>query len=95
MKGLCVNISKVDYVYTLGEETGVCVELIQYPVFTRKEWQIFDDAETLARELLEGLYQASYTLVTPEKSHYYSRKQDIREQNKTKERVTLACYRNN
>lgn len=89
MKGLCINISKVDYIYTMGEESGICVELIQYPIFEKNVFDILEDAMQLANELMEGLYQGSYTVVSPDKTYYHSRKQDIREKNKTNERASI------
>jgi hypothetical protein len=88
MKGLCINISKVDYIYTMGEEAGICVELINYPVFSRNQADILEDAEQLAQLLLLRLCQASYTIMTPNKAYYVSRKKDIRDKNKTNEKVT-------
>ena len=37
MVGLCINISETDYIYTMGEEIGFCVELINYPRFPATE----------------------------------------------------------
>ena len=88
MKGLCVNMSKVDYIYTGGEEAGICVELINYPVFQKNFLSILEEAEHLAHELMISLYQKSYTIVTSQKTYYYSRYQDIKEKNKTEERIT-------
>lgn len=88
MKGLCINISKVDYIYTMGEETGVCVEIINYPIFNKEPYVIKLDSILLANELMKGLHQASYTIMCPDETYYFSRKQDIREKNKTSERVT-------
>lgn len=94
MKGLCINISKVDYIYTMGEEAGICVELINYPIFSKNKLDILEDAENLAKKLLEGLHQASYTIVTPRKSYYFSRYMDIREKNRTEDRVTPEGNKN-
>jgi len=89
MKGLCINISKTDYIYTMGEEKGICIELIQFPVFKKNVFDIEEEAMRLAEILLDGLCQASYTVMTPYRTYYYSRKQDIREKNKTEKKLTL------
>lgn len=74
--GLCVNIYQTDYIYTLGEELGFCVELINYPRFPSSSESIFDSAKSLAEFLLVECSQASYTIMTPERTYWYSRKDD-------------------
>lgn len=88
MSGACVNISKVDYIYTMGEETGICVELINFPPFTTTQDEIIQKAERLADMLLEGLCQASYTIMTPKVTQYNSQKMQIKRRNNEDERRT-------
>jgi hypothetical protein len=88
MKGLCVNISKVDYIYTMGEESGVCVELIQYPRFKRSELSIKQEAGELGKELIEKLHQGSCTVMTAYTTYYLTRKREIEERNEMRERMT-------
>ena len=89
MKGLCINISKVDYIYTMGEEIGICVELIQYPRFKKSKGEILVDAIDLGGHLLLGLHQGTFTIMTPNHTFYYTRKDEIMEKNQTKERLTI------
>ena len=88
MSGLCVNISKVDYIYTMGEECGVCVELINYPRFATTETAIYEKAKDLGKALLLGLCQGSFLIMTPINTYYFSRREEIREANKTEDRLT-------
>ena len=88
MKGFCVNISKTDYIYTMGEESGVCVELINFPRFQQTNKEVFLMAVDLANKLLEDLYQASYTIVATDRTYFFSRKEDVRYRNKTDQRLT-------
>ena len=55
MVGLCVNISETDYIYTLGEEVGFCVELINYPRFPTINNDITNKAAELGDLLMDGL----------------------------------------
>ena len=75
MVGLCVNISETDYIYTMGEEIGFCVELINYPRFPSTEKEILDRAYDLGSKLMEGLFQGSYTVMTPEKTYWVTRRE--------------------
>lgn len=68
----CVNITNTTYVYNGGAEEGICVELIQYPKYLELETQIFKKANDLAERLRVGLYQRSFTIVSPEKTVYKS-----------------------
>lgn len=89
MKGLCINISKVDYIYTMGEEAGICVELIRYPRFKESQVSIVSDGISLGKKLMENLCQGSYTIMTPRITIYFSRREEIRDRNRTEERLTI------
>lgn len=60
--GLCVTITPTSFIYTGGEEVGVCVRLINYPRFPSKPDDIRATALSLARKLKERLCQHSFTL---------------------------------
>jgi hypothetical protein len=78
LRGLCVNLYETDYIYTMGSEFGFVVELINYARFPKTSNEITNAAQELADLLLERLFQGSYTLMTPEKSYFVTRrKQDI------------------
>lgn len=87
MRGLCVNVSRTNYIYTGGEETGVVVELINYPKFASTHQEILDTAKVLAEQLIVSLCQFSYTIMTPEETFFYSRGEDVRKKNRTEERM--------
>lgn len=72
MRGLCVSVQPVDYVYTQGMESGVCVTLINYPRFPQPPAQIKATAEELAAFLCDELCQGSYTIETPDEMIWVS-----------------------
>lgn len=74
LTGLCVNLSETDYIYTMGSEKGFVVELINYARFPKTNNELTNTAQELANLLLERLFQGSYTLMTPEKSYFFSRR---------------------
>jgi hypothetical protein len=72
--GLCVTIEPVEFIYTRGQESGVRVGLINYPRFPAEPAEIFAKAEALARELIDGLYQSSASIVATDKTVWLSRR---------------------
>ncbi len=40
LQGFCVSIEPVHYVYTMGEESGMVVRIINYPRFPRTQDEI-------------------------------------------------------
>lgn len=71
--GLCVNISKTNYIYSFGEQDGFVVELIQYPKFPDTEHSILNKATELMELLLVECHQKSCTIMTPEDVYYVER----------------------
>jgi hypothetical protein len=72
MEGLCVTVTPTSFVYTGGMEEGVCVRLIQYPRFPRPERELMGVAIRLADALRMTLYQHSFTIETPDETHFFS-----------------------
>ena len=70
----CVNVQPTKYIYTGGEETGVRVEFINYPRFPSEKSEIFEKAVLLADRLMVDLSQHSYSIATPEKTIWHSRR---------------------
>lgn len=70
-EGACFAVSPVDYIYTGGHETGVCVTLINYARFPRDVDQLRDQCERLAAALARDLHQRSYSIEGPDGTHYY------------------------
>ena len=67
--GGCVKITKANYIYTGGEESGMTVEFINYPRFPDDEIPrkfIKDFAIKLAKELC----QKSFTIQYPDETVY-------------------------
>jgi hypothetical protein len=65
-EGLCVTVTKTDYIYTRGMESGIVVGLVNYPRFEVLNTSVIDHtAERLANHLMEGLYQWSVLIDGP------------------------------
>ena len=76
LEGFCVNMQKVDYIYTFGQESGIRIGLINYPRFPSRPSAILSKAKQLARKLMKELNQGSFSIVTPSKTYYYSRRRE-------------------
>lgn len=74
MDGLCVTVTSTTYIYTAGTEEGIAVNFINYPRFPKTKQEIWEMAIKLGMCLVESLCQWSFTVVAPDKSHYYSRR---------------------
>lgn len=74
--GLCVTVTETTYCYTGGEEAGVIVGLINYPRFPSTPEAIWQRAEQIAARLCAGLKQQSYTIQAPDKTVWFSHRQE-------------------
>lgn len=73
-EGACFAVSPAEYVYTGGAESGVVVTRINYPRFPAEPSAIFDQCLRLAHHLRAALYQDSFTVEAPDKTHWFSRR---------------------
>lgn len=71
MRGACVSISDEEYIYTMGNESGIVVNLINYPRFPREPEKLLRQALKLAELLIEKLYQGSCTVVDYNGQSYF------------------------
>lgn len=77
MQGACVSISDEEYIYKMGTETGLVINLINYPRFPKESWLLLSQALTLGELLIEKLYQGSCTVVDYDGDSYFiSRRKD-------------------
>jgi hypothetical protein len=74
MKGLCVTVEPITYIYTGGQEDGVRVGIINYPRFPSDAESLRKTAHDLAVMLLDRLCQHSYSLVGPDITEWFSRR---------------------
>jgi hypothetical protein len=74
MMGLCVALQKVDYVYTMGMEAGICVTLMNYPRLPFSQEKIERIATELGHDLCEKLHQGSFSIEGPTETVWYSRR---------------------
>lgn len=72
VRGMCISICPMNYIYTGGEECGFCVTLINYPRFPKESREIYWIAKELAEMLKAGLYQQSYTIECPQQTLFFS-----------------------
>jgi hypothetical protein len=73
-RGECVSITPCDYIYKYGRESGVKVTLINYPRFPRAAYVLEKIAKEIGEILMDGLSQGSFTVVCPNRSFYYNRR---------------------
>lgn len=74
MRGLCVAIQSVEYVYTMGAESGVCISLINYPRFPATKNEIEATALELGHHLCDALFQGSFSVEGPDNTRWLSRR---------------------
>lgn len=73
--GDCVTVETVDYIYTGGAESGVRVGWINYPRFPRSPEELLSAAKGLAELLMVDMAQHSYSITTPGKTYWHSRRE--------------------
>lgn len=74
LSGFCVSIEKVDYIYTMGEESGFVARVINYPRFERGKEEIKEKSTSLAMNLMFGLHQGSVSIVFTDETVFLSRR---------------------
>ncbi|WP_259183916.1 hypothetical protein [Rhizobium sp. BK176] len=72
--GACVTVEAVSYIYSGGEETGVRVGFINYPRFPTDHETLFNRAADLGHVLMTGLCQLSFSIVSPVRTEWVSRR---------------------
>ncbi len=70
--GLCVSVTRTEYIYTNGQESGVVVGLINYPRFPSLPEQIVEKAKALTLLLISTLNQTSASIQTPDETIWFS-----------------------
>jgi hypothetical protein len=75
LEGMCVTVTPTKYIYTMGEETGAEIGLINYPRFPNDPADITRKARELASKIMEDCHQGSYTVMTPDETVFYSRRE--------------------
>lgn len=74
-EGLCVTIDATNFIYTGGEEAGYVVGLINYPRFPKEPSEIEARARGLMQTLLEGTFQHSALLMTPDLTEWITKRE--------------------
>ena len=76
MKGSCVTVTPTKYIYTMGEEVGAEIGLINYPRFPKDnpKLTLLHEAVELGEEICAKTFQGSFTVMTPDNTYFYSRR---------------------
>lgn len=74
LRGLCVSVSPVDYLYTMGIEAGARVTLLNYPRYEVNPDEVLSLAVLLGERVTRCTCQGSYLVVAPEETFFYSRR---------------------
>lgn len=69
--GACIELTKVHYCYTGGEEEGLTARMIAYPRFPKSSFDLFREMKSFADILAEKLCQKSFTIETKTDTLYY------------------------
>lgn len=73
-EGLCVTIEPTTFIYSGGEEAGYRVGLLNYPRFPTTPQELQARAKVVAMALLEATHQHSVLMVTPESTHWFTKR---------------------
>ena len=72
--GLCVTVDPTFFIYTGGAEKGSCIGLINYARFPSSPEELEKTAIELGTEIAEQFSQSSFTVLSPNKSQFFSRR---------------------
>lgn len=73
-RGLCVTVTETDYIYTGGSEGGAVIGLINYGRYPAQPSDIENAATDLGLFLMDKACQNSFSIQTPVKTYYLSRR---------------------
>lgn len=79
--GLCVTVSRTDFSYSYGMESGVMIGLVNYPRFPSTKEEVNEKANELAEKLMYELCQRTALVVGPEITTWLYR-EDVHTANK-------------
>ena len=82
MDGCCVTVTPTNYIYTMGEETGVEIGMINYPRFpsANPEIELLEQATDLGDQICSECFQGSFTVMTPVDTYFFSRRRSDEKQ---------------
>jgi len=76
LTGFCVSLQRTEYIYTFGEETGICATIINYPRFPKTDDELHAHAMSFGYQLADGLCQSSFSVEGPEETIFVSRRDE-------------------
>lgn len=83
--GMCVTVTRTEYIYTNGREPGIIVGFINYPRFPAKSDDIKLRALDLSQILLRECHQMRLSIVFPDETIMLSNTEEINAYLSTKE----------
>jgi hypothetical protein len=69
-EGACFALTRADFIYSGGEESGVMATLIHYPRFPSTPQALWAKAHRLAAEMAIALCQKSYSVEASDKTEW-------------------------
>lgn len=74
--GGCVTVTPTNYIYTMGEESGAEIGLINYPRFPKSNprEELLEQAVELGGLICEKCFQGSFTVMTSDDTYFFSRR---------------------
>jgi len=67
-ESFCVSVTKTDFIYKNGIESGVMIGIISYPRFKRTEANLLSLANKIATQMILKFKQNRVTITTPKQS---------------------------
>lgn len=77
--GACVTVTKTNYIYTGGEESGFIVGLVNYPLYPATPAELLLRGEKLGDRLMVKCFQKSYLIQTPTVAQWRSRRDEVQQ----------------
>jgi hypothetical protein len=73
-EGFCATVTATTFIYTGGEEAGVCVGCLDYPRLPVGAEKLWDQASRLATLLMHRMCQHSVLICADDKTEWLSRR---------------------
>ena len=74
--GFCVTVTTTKFIYKGGEETGVCLGVVNYPRFPSDLTTLHNKAMDLTVKCMEAACQWTALIVAPEITHWLTRRKE-------------------
>lgn len=68
--GMCATVTEIDFVFTGGRESGVCIGFINYPKYVNSPEEITQKVIEMANKMLTQVHQRSCSVVCSDRTYY-------------------------